>query len=99
MLQLPGSPALSDFRIAKLIARLRAIEGAVQRLTARYLHFADVTRNLEKSEVSILERLLTYGPRMPAASDADSGSLLLVVPRAGTISPWSSKATDIAQVC
>ncbi len=99
MLQLPGSPALSAFRIAKLLARLRAADGAVQRLTARYLHFVDVTRNLEPAELEILKRLLTYGPRMPAAADADSGTLLLVVPRAGTISPWSSKATDIAQVC
>src|SRR6185437_6725649 len=47
----------------------------------------------------ILQQLLTYGPRAPAASQGEEGERLLVVPRAGTISPWSSKATDIAHVC
>ncbi len=45
-----------------------------------------------------LESLLTYGPREEAASPA-AGALVLVVPRPGTMSPWSSKATDIARVC
>jgi len=99
MLQLSGSPALSDFRIAKLLARLRAASPAVQQLTARYVHFVDLSRELDAPQLAILRRLLTYGPRAAAAADAEDGLLLLVVPRAGTISPWSSKATDIAQVC
>ncbi|HTW39191.1 MAG TPA: phosphoribosylformylglycinamidine synthase, partial [Steroidobacteraceae bacterium] len=52
------------------------------------------------AEARLLEQLLSYGPRMPgAAPDETAGQLVLIVPRAGTVSPWSSKATDIARVC
>jgi phosphoribosylformylglycinamidine synthase len=112
MLQVPGAPALSAFRVAKLLARLATLEPAVRSLEARFIHFVDTARPLEFAEREILQRLLTYGPRIgrpretapgeaandPFASDPD-GDTLLVVPRAGTISPWSSKATDIAHVC
>jgi phosphoribosylformylglycinamidine synthase len=104
MLQLPGAPALSAFRIAKLLARIATLEPAVKALEARFIHFVDTARPLEYEERQILQRLLTYGPHIaqgaPAARTADSpADKLLVVPREGTISPWSSKATDIAQVC
>ena len=98
ILQLTGPPALSDFRIAKLLERLRAQEPAVAALAARYVHFVELSQPLTASEQAVLAQLLTYGPRLPAAAH-EHGERLLVVPRAGTISPWSSKATDIAQVC
>jgi phosphoribosylformylglycinamidine synthase len=98
MLILPGSSALSDFRIQKLLATLRAAQPAVQSVSARYIHFAQITRKLSTDERTVLDALLTYGPREQAAQ-ANSGQLILVVPRPGTISPWSSKATDIAHVC
>src|SRR5882724_11881190 len=102
MLQLPGARALSAFRIAKLLARLTALEPVVRSLDARFIHFVDTARPLESAERQILQRLLTYGPRSDGteseAADSD-GERLLIVPRAGTISPWSSKATDIAHVC
>ena len=97
MLQLPGAPALSAFRIAKLLSRLTPLEPGVRALDARFIHFVDTERPLESAERQILEHLLTYGPK--AAPVSAAGDTLLVVPRAGTISPWSSKATDIAQVC
>ena len=99
MLQLPGAPALSAFRIAKLLERLAALEPAVKGLDARFVHFADLDRDLTAAELDILEKLLTYGPRIEPATSELAGERLLVVPRAGTISPWSSKATDIAHVC
>ncbi len=99
MLQLPGAPALSAFRLAKLVARLTALEPAVKGLDSRFVHFVDVARPLTAGELEILERLLTYGPRMGAALEDNEGEQLLVVPREGTISSWSSKATDIARVC
>jgi len=99
MLQLTGPPALSAFRIVKLLERLRPLEAAISGLDARFLHFIDVTRPLTASEQAILAQLLTYGPRLPESAGTDHGERLLVVPRLGTISPWSSKATDIAQVC
>ncbi len=99
MLQIPGAPALSAFRIAKLLGRLQAYEPHVTALESRFVHFVDLERPLGSSERNVLERLLTYGPRAEADTDAARGERLLVVPREGTISPWSSKATDIARVC
>jgi phosphoribosylformylglycinamidine synthase len=98
MLQLTGAPALSAFRIAKLVDGLKTLEPSVASLSARFVHFVAVDRELTAQETRILGRLLTYGPRFDA-SQSDAGELLLVVPRPGTISPWSSKATDIAHVC
>ncbi len=64
---------------------------------AVYWHFVRTSHALTAAERATLDRLLTYGPR--DASDDDAGELLLVLPRPGTISPWASKATDIAHNC
>ncbi|MGK3446076.1 hypothetical protein ACSLO8_30340, partial [Escherichia coli] len=66
----------------------------VHTIYAEYVHFADLNAPLNDDEHAQLERLLKYGPAL--ASHAPQGKLLLVTPRPGTISPWSSKATDIA---
>ena len=99
MLQVPGAPALSAFRIAKLRARLAALAPDVTALDTRFVHFVDLERPLTAAQRAILDRLLTYGPRIERLLDERAGETLLIVPRAGTISPWSSKATDIARVC
>jgi phosphoribosylformylglycinamidine synthase len=101
MLKLPGSSALSAFRIARLLARLQALEPAVNAVRAQFLHFIDLSGALDERAGSLLERLLDDGGECPPAPvQPAAGSVqLLVVPRPGTISPWSSKATDIAQVC
>jgi len=99
MLEIPGAPALSAFRIAKLFDRLTAIDPRVSGLTARFVHFADLERPLTAEELALLVQLLTYGPTLPQSAGGADGARLLVVPRAGTISPWSSKATDIVRVC
>ena len=99
VIALRGRSALSSFRIAKLLGSLSAIRPghAVAALSARYWHFVEVERPLDEREQATLTRLLTYGPL--DASDAAADTSLLVVPRLGTISPWSSKATDIAHNC
>ena len=100
MLKLAGPPALSAFRIAKLLERLTVIEAAVKSLSAHFVHFADLERELTATERATLTQLLSYGPRAERAPAAGADvHRVLVVPRAGTISPWSSKATDIAHVC
>ena len=99
ILTLPGTPALSGFRIDKLLARLRLLEPAVAGLGARYVHFVALERGLTARELEQLERLLSYGPRASGAQGGGPDERLWVVPREGTISPWSSKATDIARVC
>ena len=97
MLQLRGGPALSEFRRHKLLQQLvRHLPGLI-RLDAVYLHIAELEERLTQDEQAILGRLLTYGP---LRRDEDPGGFpLIVVPRPGTISPWSSKATDIIHNC
>jgi phosphoribosylformylglycinamidine synthase len=97
MLTLPGSPALSPFRLDKLLSALHVRAPVVTGVSARWLHLVDTERPLTGRERQILEKLLVYGPHWSAGDD--SGVLVLVVPRPGTVSPWSSKATDIAHVC
>src|SRR5688572_956535 len=106
MIELPGALAVSDFRIAKLRPALETLQPGLGAISARFLHLVDLERDLDSRERSLLERLLTYGPReseVPQAGASPSGSKqsaeILIVPRFGTISPWSSKATDIAHVC
>ena len=100
MIELLGAPAVSDFRIAKLRPALEAIHPGIGAVTARFIHFADVERALDTSELALLERLLTYGPREESTPEPGASALeITVVPRFGTISPWASKATDIAHVC
>ncbi|QKT04553.1 phosphoribosylformylglycinamidine synthase [Ectothiorhodospiraceae bacterium 2226] len=96
MLQIPGGPALSDFRRAKLLAQLRAAVPGVTDLSTQYIHFADLERSLRRDEQARLEALLLDGP---AAAAPAAGLLLLVVPRPGVVSPWGSKASEIARVC
>jgi phosphoribosylformylglycinamidine synthase len=98
MLCLRGAPALSAFRLVKLTQRLWAEGLPDARLSAVLVHFAELSRDLAVEELAVLERLLRYGPA-PDFDREPAGRLLLVVPRPGTISPWSTKATDIAQHC
>jgi phosphoribosylformylglycinamidine synthase len=97
MLVLRGAPAFSELRLQKLADRLRELTGLHIQPYAEYVHFAQVTAELSAEERAILERLLRYGPSLP--EHESEGRLVLVVPRPGTISPWSSKATDIAHNC
>jgi phosphoribosylformylglycinamidine synthase len=99
MLEITGAAALSPFRLAKLRERVIALGADLELIDARYLHFVHTRRDLSDDECAVLGALLTYGPR-DAPSTASTGDLhRVVVPRPGTISPWSSKATDIAHVC
>jgi phosphoribosylformylglycinamidine synthase len=97
MLVLRGAPALSDFRLRKLEERLQSETGRRLGLYAEHLHFVELDQSLDAQERQVLDRLLQYGPRL--SGRAPEGELLLAVPRPGTISPWSSKATDIARNC
>jgi phosphoribosylformylglycinamidine synthase len=94
---LRGSPALSAFRINKLLARFQAANLPVSNIYAEYVHFAELNAPLSDQQHARLAQLLQYGPSL--SSHTPAGKLLLVTPRPGTISPWSSKATDIAHNC
>ena len=97
MLELRGAPALSPFRVGKLEQRLSAELGRRVDVYAEYVHFGDIEQTLSGDEHRVLERLLRYGPHLEAREP--KGQLVLVAPRPGTVSPWSSKATDIAHNC
>ena len=97
MLELRGAPAFSDFRLNKMLSRLQSEVPAVSRVYAEFMHFADVATPLTDEQSAVLDRILKYGPK--AEVREPSGTQLIVVPRLGTISPWSSKATDIVRNC
>jgi phosphoribosylformylglycinamidine synthase len=95
ILQLRGPRALSEFRLAKLLASLKKVDPGLAGVAAEFRHFVECERVLAAGERRLLERLLAYG----AAPGEAHGAPLVVVPRLGTVSPWSSKATDIARNC
>ncbi|MCR4508988.1 phosphoribosylformylglycinamidine synthase [Pseudomonas sp. 32.2.56] len=97
MLILRGAPALSAFRHGKLLEQLTSKVPAVTGLYAEFAHFAEVSGVLNADEEQVLARLLKYGPSVPVQEP--NGRLFLTIPRFGTISPWSSKASDIARNC
>jgi phosphoribosylformylglycinamidine synthase len=96
VLQLRGPRALSESRLAKLVASLRKLDPGVRSAAAEFRYFVETDSELHGDEQRLLERLLDDGASAPAAA---AGTLYLVVPRLGTISPWSSKASDIAHNC
>ncbi len=104
MLEIRGSAALSPFRLDALLSRLKATVAGIERIGAEYVYFVDVAGGLETADRGVLDSLLTVGLDVDDAfstgdlPDAHCASLL-VIPRIGTISPWSSKATDIARIC
>jgi phosphoribosylformylglycinamidine synthase len=98
MLRFRGGSALSPFRLEKLTDAIKIFAPQVSHIFAEYWHFCSEARSLRENETIILEKLLDYGTA--AQKDmTSSGELLLVLPRPGTISTWSSKASDIARQC
>ena len=97
MIIISGAPALSAFRQRKLLVSLKQAVPSITDVKAEYQHFAEISAPLSSDDTNTLKALMQYGPMEQAISP--TGQLLLVAPRPGTISPWSSKATDIAQNC
>ena len=98
MLKLYGASAFSELRFKKLLQNVQRELPAITCITGSYLHLVNLVAPLTEGEQSLLERLLTYGP-VSEPTEKVGGFEILVFPRAGTISPWSSKATDIALNC
>jgi phosphoribosylformylglycinamidine synthase len=97
MLVIAGASALSDFRRERLLGAVRTFLPEVSGIHAAYVHLAALTDGLDGSETERLHALLRYGPAAPARDPATAS--LYVMPRPGTVSPWSSKATDIVHNC
>ena len=101
-----GGQALSQFRAERLLRRLRERVPAITGVSARYVHWVASAAPLDDDTQARLARLLDYGdPYAAPAPGAGAGSpdepvtVLVVAPRLGTVSPWASKATDIAHNC
>ena len=91
-----GPAAETAFRLSKLQEQLRSTVDAVRGVAVNFLHFALSPRPLTVREHAVLAALLTYGSSAEAPAE---GFELVVIPRLGTISPWASKATEIARIC
>jgi phosphoribosylformylglycinamidine synthase len=96
LLHFEGGNALSAFRTQGLLARLVQACPRISDVSARHVHWVWSDRALEPGGHDKLAALLRYGE--PALAD-EGGELVLVMPRLGTVSPWASKATDIAHNC
>ena len=105
---LPGADALSSFRQQRLLASLEARGIELKSIEAQYLHFTWSDAELTDANKEILASLLTYG--QPFVSSLQQGKawfgkadnedqVAIVIPRLGTVSPWASKASDIARQC
>jgi phosphoribosylformylglycinamidine synthase len=106
-LSLHGSPALSAFRLEKLVASLKKCAPSIVNIQTEFVHFIFSKTALSSTQQNILKQILTYGaisddalqPNTHTPSRAPILTLFLVIPRIGTISPWASRATDIAKNC
>jgi len=97
LLSLRGSPALSPFRLEKLYVSLKASAPSITHIYAEFVHFAFTASALTAGQQQTLAQILTYGPS--GHVETPTGDLFLTIPRIGTISPWASRATDIASNC
>ncbi|MEQ1881796.1 MAG: phosphoribosylformylglycinamidine synthase, partial [Burkholderiales bacterium] len=98
LLTLRGRNALSDFRLKNLSQRLQSIAPAITSVSAEYWHFVSLRDALPAAQRRILDRILTYGS-ISSRRGESYATQVIVVPRIGTISPWASKATEIARGC
>jgi phosphoribosylformylglycinamidine synthase len=105
---LPGADALSAFRQQRLLATLLAQGIELESIEAQYLHFIWSEAAFDAKKLDLLGNLLTYGSpfvsRLKSGTSwfgggADQKQQAVVIPRLGTVSPWASKATDIARQC
>ncbi|HEY0202059.1 MAG TPA: phosphoribosylformylglycinamidine synthase, partial [Burkholderiaceae bacterium] len=95
--QFEGNSALSEFRVQQLLPRLAALNDKINGISARYVHLVATDAAPDAALHQRLAALLDYGE--PCAGGVEGGEVFVVTPRLGTVSPWASKATDIARNC
>lgn len=97
LLRFLGSPALSAFRLRKLLSHIQALVPDVQTVEARFAHWVALEQAPDHTLEQTLGQLLDYG--QPCDQESVFNAQIVVMPRLGTVSPWASKATDIAHNC
>jgi phosphoribosylformylglycinamidine synthase len=100
---LPGNRALPAPKTAQLLLQLQAIAPQISAAFTQWVHWVHTASAVDIATHSKLQALLTYGEPLEANTltnaPASEGELIIVMPRQGTVSPWASKATDIARNC
>jgi phosphoribosylformylglycinamidine synthase len=95
----PGASALSDFRQTRLLDTLRQIDANIVAVRGQFLHFVNASEPLSADDSARIDALMHYGAPFEPAAEKGTTETFVVLPRFGTVSPWASKATDIAQHC
>ncbi|SAL65855.1 phosphoribosylformylglycinamidine synthase [Caballeronia choica] len=95
----PGASALSDFRQARLLETLARIDSNIVGVRGQYLHFVNSAEPLSDEDTNRIHALMHYGAPFEEQKERGNVATFMVVPRFGTVSPWASKATDIAHHC
>ncbi len=95
----PGASALSDFRQTRLLETLTRIDPNIVGVRGQYLHFVNSAEPLSDEDSNRIHALMHYGAPFEDITERGAHETFLVVPRFGTVSPWASKATDIAHHC
>lgn len=98
LLTLRGPRAHSDFRLSAILEQAKSLVPDLMEITSHHVHFVSLSAECSAEERDLLEAVLTYGEPAPKVSAAGARTVL-VAPRPGTLSPWSTKATDILRLC
>ena len=97
IIHIAGGPAYSKFRKEKLLEKLQTVNPQIKDIHSEYLHIVWCEKKIAASEKNTLEKILHYGPKAQVLDFKDNS--IITIPRPGTISPWASRATDIANHC
>ncbi len=97
IIHIAGGPAYSKFRTEKLLEKLQTVNPQIKDIHSEYLHIVWCEKKIAASEKDTLEKILHYGPKAQVLDFKDNS--IITIPRPGTISPWASRATDIANHC
>ena len=100
LLHFHGASALSAFRSQQLLPRIQQVAPDVQAVSACFIHWVALQQKPADALIGTLRQLLTYGEMdLPQKNNVAQFAQIVVMPRLGTVSPWASKATDIARNC
>ncbi len=91
-----GIQALRNFKVRNLNEKINTTFPNIKLLSSEYIHFVETDNKLSNKNQLILDKLLNYSPLLDTSNSLQK---IIITPRIGTISPWSSKATDICQLC
>lgn len=97
IIHITGGPAYSKFRKEKLLRNLQIINNQIKDIHSQYIHIIWCEKKITATHKAVLEKILYYGPRAQALTFKNN--VIITMPRPGTISPWASRATDIANHC